>query len=65
MIKVWILILTTGGAHIDAKTQEIRMFSEETCRTMESQPTVLEGGIYWSARCKSILVKKKKKPESK
>lgn len=60
MIKVWILILTTGGSHISYETQEVRMFSEETCRTFESDPHYHETGIYWSARCKQILVPKPK-----
>jgi hypothetical protein len=41
-------------------TQELRVFDEAACRAMEVEPTILEGGLYWSARCKSMLIPKPK-----
>lgn len=61
MIKVWILILTTAGpGEVPSKTQDIPMFDERSCRSNEREPHVGSTGVYWSARCKWILVPKPK-----
>ena len=61
MIKTWIVILTTAmPPHVDSMTQEYRVFDEVACRAAEKEPTVLESGLYWSARCTFVLTPKKK-----
>jgi hypothetical protein len=61
MIKVWILTITTAMApNVDARTQEVPISSEEACRQLESPPTILKSGLYWSAHCDAILAPKPK-----
>lgn len=68
MIKIWIVILTTAIPAsvepplpgVDSLTQEFRVFDEAACRAMETEPTILEGGLYWSARCEPRLIPKPK-----
>jgi hypothetical protein len=61
LIKVWIIILTTAmPPHVKSMTQDIPVLDEVTCRAMEVPAFTAENGLYWSARCKSILVPKPK-----
>lgn len=71
MIKIWIVILTTAIAPstdptlpgVDSMTQEYRVFDEAACKSAERAPTVSESGLYWSARCKWVLIPKPKEEE--
>lgn len=71
MTKIWIVILTTAIAPstdpllpgVDSMTQEYRVLDEEACRRAESPPTVSANGLYWSARCKWMLIPKPKEEE--
>lgn len=64
MIKVWIVILTTAHPpHVDPMTQMFQVFDEVACRRMEQAPTILKSGLYWSARCESILIPKPERKE--